>query len=73
MPREVLLPIALVSTLIIGCTSESGRNGTPSLFDTKAEAEKAAIQFNCIGAHKMGDKWMPCAEHDIHASPHKHK
>ncbi len=35
----------------------------PDLFNTKEEAEKAAPKFNCIGAHKMGNKWMPCKMH----------
>ena len=30
------------------------------LFNTKQEAEKAASKYGCIGAHKMGNKWMPC-------------
>ena len=30
------------------------------LFETKEEAEKAAARYGCIGAHKMGGKWMPC-------------
>ena len=30
------------------------------LFHTKEEAEKAASEYGCIGAHKMGKKWMPC-------------
>lgn len=35
-----------------------------ALYPTQAAAEKAAKQhFNCIGAHKMGDQWMPCAKH----------
>ena len=33
------------------------------LFNTKEEAEKAASKFGCIGAHKMGSKWMPCKMH----------
>ena len=33
------------------------------LFDTKEQAEKAASEYGCIGAHKMGDKWMPCKMH----------
>ena len=32
----------------------------PGLFKTKEEAEKAATEYGCIGAHKMGKKWMPC-------------
>ena len=34
-----------------------------SLFKTKKEAEKAAVKYGCIGAHKMGEKWMPCKMH----------
>jgi hypothetical protein len=33
------------------------------MFATKAEAEAAAKQFHCQGAHKMGTLWMPCASH----------
>ena len=33
------------------------------LFNTKKEAEKAASKYGCIGAHKMGNKWMPCKMH----------
>ena len=35
----------------------------PGLFKTKEEAEKAAAKYGCIGAHKMGKKWMPCKMH----------
>ena len=34
-----------------------------SLFNTKEEAEKAAAEYGCVGAHNMGDKWMPCKMH----------
>ena len=27
------------------------------------EAKKAASKYGCIGAHKMGNKWMPCKMH----------
>ena len=33
------------------------------LFNTKQEAEKAASKYGCVGAHKMGNKWMPCNMH----------
>ena len=33
---------------------------TPRLFKTKEEAEREAAKYDCIGAHKMGEKWMPC-------------
>ena len=35
----------------------------PGLFKTKAEAEKAATRYGCVGAHKMNEKWMPCKMH----------
>ena len=33
------------------------------LFETKQEAEKNASKYGCTGAHKMGNKWMPCKVH----------
>ena len=39
------------------------KNIMSDLFNTKQEAEKAASKFGCIGAHKMGKKWMPCKMH----------
>ena len=38
-------------------------NKISNLFDTKKEAERAASKFGCDGAHKMGNKWMPCKNH----------
>ncbi len=38
----------------------------PAFFDTKVEAEQAAKNFNCKGAHEMGGKWMPCNSHKAH-------
>ena len=35
----------------------------PVLFETKEEAEKEASKYGCFGAHKMGEKWMPCKMH----------
>ena len=54
------------SVLLVGCSNQSSKEATPVLFETKAEAEKAAKKFNCKGAHKMGDKWMPCEIHREH-------
>ena len=33
------------------------------LFNTKQEAKKAALEYGCIEAHKMGKKWLPCKMH----------
>ncbi len=32
-------------------------------YPTRAEAEAQATAQGCIGAHAMGDFWMPCSEH----------
>jgi hypothetical protein len=52
----------------------AGTGGVPALYPTQAEAEKAAkLHFNCTGAHKMGNQWMPCAQHgDGHGSGPSH-
>ena len=38
-------------------------NTIQDLFATKEDAEKAAKKYGCVGAHKMGKKWMPCKMH----------
>ena len=38
-------------------------NMMTDLYKTKKEAEKAASKYGCVGAHKMGNKWMPCKMH----------
>ena len=63
----------LMITFLVGCTSKVEDTKTPALFDTRKEAKKAAKNFNCTGAHKMGDKWMPCATHELHEKNHNHK
>ena len=30
---------------------------------SKEEAEKSAARYGCVGAHKMGEEWMPCKIH----------
>ena len=44
--------------------SKAGTEPIKAMYDTKAEAEKAAALFNCKGAHQMGAKWMPCNAHN---------
>ncbi len=60
-----------ISLSSFGCSMESKKR-TPALFNTKAEAEQAAKNFNCNGAHKMGEKWMPCKSHKVHEVHKKH-
>ena len=61
-----------LSLSLMGCSTNSESNGTPAVFDTRKEAVKAAKDFNCTGAHRMGDKWMPCKSHDAHEKGAKH-
>ncbi|MBO8231678.1 hypothetical protein CU311_03325 [Prochlorococcus marinus str. MU1402] len=44
-------------------SNSNKENMTSDLFKTKEEAEQAASKYGCIGAHKMGNKWMPCKMH----------
>ena len=44
-------------------SNSNKENMMSDLFSTKQEAEKAASKYGCIGAHKMGNKWMPCKMH----------
>ena len=32
-------------------------------YATRSEAEAAAKKLGCLGVHKMGKLWMPCANH----------
>ena len=34
-------------------------------YRSKAKAEEEAKRLGCVGVHKMGDLWMPCATHGI--------
>ena len=61
-----------LSFSLMGCSSNSETSSTRALFDTREEAAKAAKNFNCTGAHKMGNKWMPCKSHDAHEEGEKH-
>ncbi len=42
---------------------ESNSKQTSILFENRIDAENRAKTIGCEGAHKMGDKWMPCNSH----------
>ena len=42
-------------------SNSNKENMISDLFNTKQEAEEAASKYGCVGAHKMGNKWMPCS------------
>ena len=62
-----------LSISIIGCSTNSESSSLRAIFDTREEATKAAKNFNCTGAHKMGDKWMPCKSHAAHEEKENNK
>ena len=35
-----------------------------AMFKTQTEAEAAAPEFGCTGAHQMGEMWMVCEKHE---------
>ena len=41
-------------------TNQNKENLIPSFFSTKEEAEEVAEKYGCVGAHQMGQRWMPC-------------
>ena len=43
--------------------NSSEDNKMSNLYKTREEAKEAALKQGCFGAHKMGDKWMPCEMH----------
>tara|TARA_Y100001968_G_C18825776_1_gene466716 strand:- start:95 stop:343 length:249 start_codon:yes stop_codon:yes gene_type:complete len=72
-----LKPIISVFTMsltfsLMGCSYTSESSSKRALFETRAEAEKAAKDFNCTGAHQMGNEWMPCEDHNAHKEANKH-
>ena len=68
----VSIVIMSLSFSLMGCLEKSEVESTRALFDTREEALKAAKNFNCTGAHQMGDKWLPCESHDSHEKGEKH-
>ena len=65
--------VMTISFSIMGCPTNSESSSTRALFDTREEAAKAAKNLNCTGAHKMGNKWMPCKSHDAHEEGENHE
>ncbi|WP_411875938.1 hypothetical protein [Vulcanococcus limneticus] len=67
--QQALALLTAVGGLMVGLCAGSAsaqhseQGAKKAMFKTKAEAEAAAKSFNCQGAHKMGNQWMPCASH----------
>ena len=65
MSTEGIL-IALLSLGLWGGVVSAHENGgqpKQAMFKTRAEAEAAAADFGCKGAHPMGEMWMVCEKH----------
>jgi hypothetical protein len=69
LPLAILLLLSSLVPMAAWAQKPSSGSAVPATYATKAEAEKAAKQFHCTGAHQMGDRWMPC---DGHGDAHSH-
>ncbi|MAV11444.1 MAG: hypothetical protein CMN96_08410 [Synechococcus sp. MED850] len=66
-PFHGLGALVSVGVLVSSCSQNAGDDASgakQAMFKTKAEAEAAAPQFGCAGAHKMDGMWMVCEKHD---------
>ena len=73
MTAPWVLPMVVAAmTLTIGSVSAQHQHSKPrqAMFPTRAEAEAAAPEFGCSGAHQMGEMWMVCSKHGV-SSPHQ--
>ena len=50
-----------IQQLIDSSNSTSSKN--IYAYPTKSQAEREAKKLGCVGVHKMGKLWMPCATH----------
>ena len=73
MTRAILL---FGSLLALGTSSalanHHGEQAKQAMFKTQQEAEAAAPEFGCEGAHRMGSMWMVCEKHGLAHSKGQH-
>ena len=64
----VLSAVSAASVIVFAGVSAKDHGAQPkqAMFKTKAEAEAAAPDFGCKGAHQMGEMWMVCEQHNHH-------
>ena len=61
MGLKVWSPEKVSVQQILETSDSSVKNGYA--YPTKLEAEAEAKKLGCLGVHKMGNLWMPCATH----------
>jgi hypothetical protein len=70
---RLLGAIGLAALPLLGGSALANPAAVPATYATKAEAEAAASKLGCTGAHPMGSRWMPCAQHGQASGPaHSH-
>lgn len=70
---RLLGAIGLAALPLLGGSALANPAAVPATYATKAEAEAAASKLGCTGAHPMGSRWMPCAQHgQASGSAHSH-
>jgi hypothetical protein len=62
-PAALLIGGPLLALLAAPLPCPAAEVPLRALYDTREDAEAAAPAFGCEGAHRMGSRWMPCAEH----------
>ena len=65
--KKVFLLVGSVLMITAGCSIGGDPNKyqpKKAMFKTQAEAEVAAPEFDCTGAHQMGEMWMVCEKHE---------
>ena len=61
-----MVMVGLSAGLLTACGGDQQLSSKPkqAMFKTQAEAEAAAADFGCTGAHRMGEMWMVCEQHE---------
>ncbi len=65
MGLKVWTPVAPNIEQTIKNDDNSIRSKNIFAYKSKAKALEEAKKLGCIGIHKMGDLWMPCATHRV--------
>ncbi len=63
MGLKVWSPEGAALQKAINNVNPSSRSNNLFAYPTRAQAEEEAKKLGCLGVHKMGKLWMPCATH----------
>ena len=63
MGLKVWSPEGAALEKIIDNSNSSSSSKNIYAYPTRSKAESEAKKLGCLGVHKMGNLWMPCATH----------